>query len=528
MKSAVAEEKYDSQPAVRQAKFFEGGLSERFEVEWDDGAKVTAMGSVPYFAQCLAVGGRFDALCGDAPLRSSSNNAPKARDILGTLLLSILGGHTRYAHINSLRNDGVGPRALGMGKVVSEDSARRALLRAPGDELDAWLSAHELATFAPLLAEPYVLDIDSTVKPVYGRQEGAENGCNPRKPGRPSHNIHTCFIGALRLILRADVQPGKAHAGRHGAPPLWSLADSLPAARRPRLLRGDVSHGSEAIMGEAETRGQHYLFKLARHGAVKTQFRRLCADGTAWADAGQGWQACEAELRFAGWSVPRRCVFIRRPRREADATPAAPRQKTGSRQPGFDFIRPPDASPRWDYACLATSDGTLPLPAVAQLYRDRADCENVFDEIKNQWGWSGFMTRDLKRCRVMARLVALIHNWWSIFTRLARPDRHMEAVTSRPLLLQAVGRLVQSGRRRLLRLTSNHAMAARARDTLERVRRFLNALRPTAEQLGAQRVWAVILSAAFVKWLKGSILHPCPDDATTCQPLAENGSNCRF
>ena len=72
------------------------------------------------------------------------------------------------------------------------------------------------------------------------------------------------------------------------------------------------------------------------------------------------------------------------------------------------------------------------------------------------------------------------------------------------------------------------AQAARVRDTLERIRRFLNALRPTAGQLGAQRVWAVILSAAFIKWLKGSILHPCPNDATTCRPLAENGSNCRF
>jgi len=36
-------------------------------------------------------------------------------------------------------------------------------------------------------------------------------------------------------------------------------------------------------------------------------------------------------------------------------------------------------------------------------------------------------------------LIALIYNWWNIFTRLARPDQHMEAVTSRPQLLHAVG-----------------------------------------------------------------------------------------
>jgi hypothetical protein len=32
----------------------------------------------------------------------------------------------------------------------------------------------------------------------------------------------------------------------------------------------------------------------------------------------------------------------------------------------------------------------------------------MFDELKNQWGWTGFSTQDLKRSQLMARLVALI------------------------------------------------------------------------------------------------------------------------
>ncbi len=61
------------------------------------------------------------------------------------------------------------------------------------------------------------------------------------------------------------------------------------------------------------------------------------------------------------------------------------------------------------------------------------------------------MTQDLKRCRIVARLIALVYNWWNIFARLARPDQHMEAITSRPLLLNAVGRLVKTGRIQNLR-----------------------------------------------------------------------------
>ncbi len=142
------------------------------------------------------------------------------------------------------------------------------------------------------------------------------------------------------------------------------------------------------------------------------------------------------------------------------------------------------------------------------MYRDRADCENVLDEIKNPWGWAGFVTHDLNRCGIMARLIALVYNWWNVFTRLARPAQHMEAVTSRPLLLHAVGRMVTTGRRTILRLTSAHAMSEHIRLALNQISCFLNDVKRTAEQLSVEAVWAIILSAAFIKWLRGKVLHP--------------------
>src|SRR5258708_22564781 len=70
----------------------------------------------------------------------------------------------------------------------------------------------------------------------------------------------------------------------------------------------------------------------------------------------------------------------------------------------------------WEYAALVTSLDAE-LVTLGQLYRDRGDCENAFDELKNQWGWGGFTTHDLKRCRLLAGSVALIFNWWSLFVR---------------------------------------------------------------------------------------------------------------
>src|SRR6516165_8290336 len=73
----------------------------------------------------------------------------------------------------------------------------------------------------------------------------------------------------------------------------------------------------------------------------------------------------------------------------------------------------------WEYAALVTSLDSEIL-TLGQLYRDRADCENAFNELKSHWGWGGFTTQDLNRCRLLAASVALIYNWWSLFYPVGR------------------------------------------------------------------------------------------------------------
>jgi hypothetical protein len=63
-----------------------------------------------------------------------------------------------------------------------------------------------------------VLDADTTIKPLYGHQEGAVLGYNPKKPGRPSHTYHTFFL--LRLVLDVEVMAGNQHTSNHAAPGL--------------------------------------------------------------------------------------------------------------------------------------------------------------------------------------------------------------------------------------------------------------------------------------------------------------------
>ena len=204
----------------------------RVHVEWEPSAATPPLGQLPFFIEFLKLGGLFDPWVADCPLTLMSPNAPAKRDILGTLLLAILAGHQRYAHITALRGDAVKAALLGMRRVMSEDSVRRALAKIGEAAGVDWLQRHLDHTFRPLLGEPWILDVDTTVKPLYGWQEGAVVGYNPHKPGRPSHTYHTYAIAELRLILEVEVQAGNQHASKHSAPGLWALL----ARDRPRRL----------------------------------------------------------------------------------------------------------------------------------------------------------------------------------------------------------------------------------------------------------------------------------------------------
>ena len=212
----------------------------RLEVNWAPGAKVTSAGGLAHFAMFLKASGLFDRLCGDFPVHHRSNNSCSNRDILGTAVLAILLGKTRYVHIEALRHDEAARELLGLGEVVSDATVRRAFREADEKDLDEWLSKHEREVYEVLLSFRYILDIDNTVKPIYGHQEGAELGYNPVKPGRPSHNylliapMEGFALGASTLVAQAIGRGDREDAAR--------------AARRTVLLGVGVALGLSVVV----------------------------------------------------------------------------------------------------------------------------------------------------------------------------------------------------------------------------------------------------------------------------------------
>jgi hypothetical protein len=155
------------------------------------------------------------------------------------------------------------------------------------------------------LNTPWILDIDTTIKTLFGKQSGADVSYNPHKPGHPSHALHTYFVSHLRMVLDVVVSPGKQHSATHARPGLSDVLDSLGKEQLPALVRGDCGFppqrqrpiagdpgfppqrqrpiagdpgfGNEPFIAELETRGQPYLFKLRQTSGVKKLLMRQFA-----------------------------------------------------------------------------------------------------------------------------------------------------------------------------------------------------------------------------------------------------------
>jgi hypothetical protein len=239
--------------------------------------------------------------------------------------------------------------------------------------------------------------------------------------------------------------------------------------------------------------------------------------GGRWEDAGDGWEVLESSLRLSGWSQERRVVLVRempalapvgaqRRRRKDHISPALP----GSGDWGQSLA--PWAG---KIAVLVTTLDPKAYPArvLARLYRERADAENIYDELKNQWGWGGFTTKLLAPTRIMANMVALIYNWWTLYGRMFDGEHHREAVTSRPALLEGVARMTKSGGRRTLKVSLQHEKSGEIQKLILNISRTLQRFSAITEGWEQEQRWACLLTYIFRRWLGGKWLGQLPAQA---------------
>ena len=158
-------------------------------------------------------------------------------------------------------------------------------------------------------------------------------------------------------------------------------------SRRP-ALRGDSGYGNEGMLLALEERGQPYLLRLRQTANVQRLVARQFARPDCSRPDTQGCQMVEDWLQLQGLTKKCRVVVVSQRIKGG----VARERRADGKQLRLDLAGPNvhEGERLWEYAVLVM-DAKYPIEAIGQLYRDRADCGNGFDGLKNQWGGSASM-----------------------------------------------------------------------------------------------------------------------------------------
>ena len=426
-------------------------------------------GLVPWAAFTKHLG-IVEELAADCPVRRSSPNAAPVYDVIQSFMLTALTDGRRFSHIERLREDPAIPELFGLESVVSDDTVRRFFA-----SIDPVLGAEWIARQAqPLwraLPARIILDWDSTVLTKYGHQEGAEVGYNPTKPGRRSFHPLLAVVAGTRLCPVYRFRSGDTVSASQW---LGAMEDAQRwlGEQKVWLNRGDLGFGQDAVMTwhEEQPDRPRYLFKLKLSSRVRAALHAVKDEAWQGPAAMGAWQLAEGQVQLTGWKQPRRVVFARQ------LQGCVPSEKNG------EFW----AQNKHEFAVYATN-----LPEeytcwqIQLMYRERADVENVFDELKNQWGFSGFSAKSRATSELAARLLLVVYNLWVLFVRFIEPQKHTEAKRGRRWFLLIAARLVQSGRQKEVQVSIRGGWAEQLRTGYTRLHEWISTTAPQLKRVVA-------------------------------------------
>ena len=73
-----------------------------YALKWDDETQMGVNAHAALLSQFAKAGGFFDRLVETCPMQLTSNNAPEVRDLIATVMVSMVNGTTRFRHFDRL------------------------------------------------------------------------------------------------------------------------------------------------------------------------------------------------------------------------------------------------------------------------------------------------------------------------------------------------------------------------------------------------------------------------------------------
>ncbi len=380
------------------------------------------------------------------------NNRYSVSECLKALIYPLVLGLGRIETTEPLRHNGVFHYLAGLPGYPDATTLRRFLDRFARGGRNSFVKLHD-GWRAAMLGRPAraVFDLDSTVLTVYGHQERAGVGYNPKKRGRPSYLPLLCLEGNTQDCWEGSYHPGDTHVSTVTIPLLERAFPKLPAPIREVRVRADAAFFDHEIVRFIEGKGASYAIVARLTRPLKNRL-----SGLRYRRVSSGVWAGELQYCPQGWPGPRRFVVIRRP------VPEEPSAQLTLFQMGG-----------YSYQALVTNLELQPLN-LWRFYNQRARAELIIRELKYGYALGKIPTNDFQANEAFFQIVLLSYNLLNWFKRLCAPA-HLQRATLQRLrerLFLVPSQLVRPRRVTTLRLASSYAFAADFLEMLNQIRRL--------------------------------------------------------
>jgi len=370
------------------------------------------------------------------------------------LMYPLVLGLDRLETASFLRSNGTFQYLTGLPNFPDPQTLRRFLHQAPDSFREQMNGVNNrlLQTFIhlPDHRSRLIFDLDSTVITVFGRQENAEVGYNPRNRGKRSYNPLLCIEANSSYLWDTELRPGNAGTWDGGVELMATCFVNVPRDIRELRVRADAGFGFNPILEILDARAAQYAV-VAR---LTQAFKRLLP-GLRYESVNQQWEMAEFEYRPHGWPQARRFVVARR------------------FIPGEDVPTTLFTLGRYMYRAWVTNMNLTPT-GVWHFYDGRAGMEPRICELREDFALRKIPTASFAANSLYLEIVRLAYNLVTAFQRNCL-EESWQTLTLQKLrykLFLLPGELTRPHNRPILRLKESPILRDLARNILKKVNRL--------------------------------------------------------
>lgn len=419
---------------------------------------LTHFGGAYFFHQFLGVlqMRHFLALNLTYPRR---NNRYTLSQMVLALVYPILLGLDRLETSSFLRSNGVFQYLTGLPSFPDPQTLRRFLLNAPRT---FWHQLHRLNDrllqkfiHLPDHRSRLILDLDSTVVTVFGHQQGAAVGYNPRYRGKRSYNPLLCMEANSSYLWDTGLRSGNASSWGGSVELLSGSFRNVPRDIRELRVRADAGFGFNPVLEILERHHVQYAVVARLTRAMKRLLPAL-----RYQSFTKQWELADLQHRPHDWPKVRRFVVARRWVEDDEAETTL------------------FAMGHYVFRAWVTN---LPLtPAgVWHFYDGRAAMQPRIGELREEFALRKIPTRSFVANALYLEIIRLAYNLVTCFQRTCLPKewQNLTLQKLRYKLLLLPGELIRPQNRPVLRLTGTR----RTKDLAESILAKIAKIKPLLE-----------------------------------------------